>query len=186
MKDQTYYNLIAGGLALGVVTLLVVWTGLAVGTGSGSANGATSGSGAASAPAHMYLTVQINPINGEPQYSPANFTVPAGTVIFTIYDYDDVEQWDSCTCNVTGTVGGDELVNGTPMSSVPVTNAAHTFTIPSLGINTVSPGMATLTFTLNLSPGSYTWYCMAPCGSEGYTGAPMGMPGYMEGTMTVA
>ncbi len=182
MKDQTYYNLVAGGLALGVVVLLVVWTGLTVGAGTGTASGSSS----PPAPAHMYLTVQINPVTGTPQYSPANFTVPAGEVIFTIIDYDSPMAWSACPCNVSGTVGGTETVNGTSLTAVPNTNAAHTFTITSLNVNVVSPGSSTTTFTLQLSPGTYHWVCLAPCGANGYSGAPMGVPGWMAGTMTVS
>ncbi len=183
MKDQTYYNLTAGGLALGVVALLVVWTALSIGTGAGATN---SGSSSGSSPAHMYLTIQINPNNGEPQYSPANFTVPLGVVEFTIVDYDMAATWGGCSCNVTGTVGGTETVNGTPMSEVPYINMGHTFTVPTLGLNVLSPGNTTVTFSVDFTQaGTYTWICLDPCGADGYTGEPMGVPGYMSGTMTV-
>ncbi len=181
MKDREYYNLVAAGLAFSVVVLLLVWTGV-----TASANANAPPSPASSGPAHMYLTVQVNPVNGQPQYSPANFTVPHGVVLFTILDFDAPVAWSGCPCNVTGTVGGTESVNGTPMSDVPSTNIAHTFTIPDLNLNVVSPGMSTVTFTVDLaSPGVYTWVCVDPCGSDGYSGAPMGVPGYMSGTMTV-
>ncbi len=183
VKDQTYYNLVAGVLALGVVTMLVAWTGMTVSAGA-NASGA---SGTSAGPAHMYLTVQVNPNSGEPQYSPANFTVPLGEVVFTIYDFDSAVSWGGCMCNVTGTLGNSETVNGTPTSDVSYTNAAHTFTITQLGLNVVSPGNSTVVFTVDFtSPGTYTWVCLDPCGADGYTGEPMGVPGYMSGTVTVA
>lgn len=182
MEDQAYYNAIAGGLVVGVLVIFAGWA--AVGIGAGSGGGVDAGG--AAAPVAMHLSIVINPVNGMPQYSPANFTVPEGQVVFTIQDFDAATSWDGCTCNVTGTVGGTESINGTATSVVPTSNAAHTFTIAALGVNVVSPGNSTVTFTLDLTgPGSYTWECMAPCGADGATGVPMGDSGYMTGTMTV-
>ena len=181
MRDQTFYNLVAAGLALGVVLLVVAWAAV-----SASANTSPPSTPPAG-PAHMYLTVQINPLTGWPQFSPANFTVPVGEVVFTIVDYDSPMNWVGCTCNVSGTVGGTETVNGTSMPAVPSSNVAHTFAIPSLHVNVLSPGMSTVTFTIDLTHGgTFTWYCQTPCGTNGYTGGPMSTPGYMTGTMSVA
>lgn len=183
MKDQEFYNLVAAGLAFGVVMVFLLTAVVGV-----QANSAQPAAPTSSGPAHMYLTIQINPADGMPQYSPANFTVPQGTVIFTIADFDDVVNWSACTCTVGGTVGGTELINGTSVSQVPTSNAAHTFTVPALGVNVVSPGGgSTVTFTLDLTQaGAFVWICNAPCGSDGYQGTPMGTAGYMSGTMTVA
>jgi plastocyanin len=183
MKDHEYYNLVAGGLAFGVVMLMVVWTAVAAASSGSSSAPEAPPAGAA----NMYLTIQINPENGMPQYSPANFTIPTGEVVFTIVDYDVAASWDGCTCNVTGTVGGTETVNGTSYAVVPSSDVSHSFDIPSLGLNVLSPGMSTVTFTLDVTQaGTYTWYCEMPCGADGYTGDPMGEPGFMTGTMTVA
>ncbi|EQD62823.1 hypothetical protein B1A_09406, partial [mine drainage metagenome] len=139
------------------------------------------------APAHLYLAIVINPENGMPQYTPANFTVPTGLVVVTINDTDSPMNWSGCLCRVQGTVHGVEYLNQTPYALFPSTNVAHTFTVPALGLNVPSPGQSVVTFTLDLlNPGEFTWFCMAPCGSHGATGAPMGTPGYMTGTMTVA
>ena len=181
MRDQTYYNLVAAGMAFGAVLLVVVWAAM-----SAAANGSPAPT-PSTGPAHMYLTIQINPATGWPQYSPANFTVPTGVVVFTIIDYDSPMQWTGCRCNVTGTAGGTETVNGTAVSAVSNTNVAHTFAIPSLHLNVLSPGMSTVTFTVDLTQaGTFTWYCESPCGTNGYTGGAMSTPGYMTGTMTVA
>ena len=60
------------------------------------------------------LTISINnssgPSNGWPQYTPANFTVPTGRVIFTITDNDSPTAWSSCPCVVTG-YGGERGVD---------------------------------------------------------------------------
>lgn len=183
MKDQTYFNLVAGIVALAIVSLLVVWTGMvATSSANQTVNAATT-----NGPAHMYLTVELNPVSGMPQYSPANFTVPTGEVVFTIYDFDSPVTWDGCQCNVTGTVGNVETVNGTAVSQLPSANVAHTFSVGALGLNVLSPGNVTVSFTVDLtSPGSYAWICLDPCGADGYSGAPMGVSGFMSGTMTVA
>lgn len=177
-------------LALAIAAVFL--TGLAVGYGALATPGSTPAAPAAAAPTaaapqYLYLTVQINPVTGWPQYSPANFTVGTGTVIVTIYDYDAPSAWPACPCEVTGTASGGESVNGSlPMTTVPSQNVAHTFTVPALGLAVFSPGTSTVEFTVNLTaPGAYTWMCTAPCGTDGYTGGAMSLPGYMSGTMTV-
>ena len=135
------------------------------------------------------LTININTTNGWPQYTPANFSVPAGIVVFTITDNDSPTAWSSCPCVVTGTRGSVEEINGTPTHIVPQTNVAHTFNIPSLGLSIYTPGGGTITeFTVDLlNPGTFTWFCMAPCGAgaDPYDTPPMGVPGFMTGTMTI-
>ena len=134
---------------------------------------------------YVNLTVIVNATNGAPQYVPANFTIPAGLVAVTIQDQDSPMNWSQCGCVVGGTIGNTEWVNGTPYHVVSDSNVAHTFTIPKLGINVLSPGGTTVFFEAVFPAGTYTWYCMAPCGSNGETGFPMGTPGWMEGTITV-
>jgi hypothetical protein len=151
----------------------------------GSAPTATSST---PVPFHLNLTIVINPENGMPQYSPANFTVPTGLVVVTITDTDSPMNWSGCMCHVQGTVHGVEWLNGTPYAILPFSNVAHTFSIPALGLNVLSPGQSVVTFSMDLvNPGNFTWFCMAPCGAgqNPYTTAPMGVPGYMSGTMTV-
>ncbi len=135
------------------------------------------------------LSVVINPVNGWPQYTPANFTVPAGLVTFRINDHDSPMAWSQCPCVVSGTTNGFESLNGTLFHVVPSTNIAHTFTVPNLGIEIYSPGQAVVEFTVDLvNPGNFTWFCIAPCGtgSNPYTTPPMGTFGYMSGTMSVS
>ncbi|MHB1435841.1 MAG: cupredoxin domain-containing protein [Thermoplasmata archaeon] len=168
------------------VLLVVAGAGLGFAAGIPLTNASGGSPTPPPAPAHLYLTVIINPENGMPQYSPANFTVPTGLVVVTINDTDSPMNWSGCLCRVRGTVNGVEYLNQTPYAILPPTNVAHTFSIPTLGLNVVSPGQSSVTFTLDLiNPGQFIWFCMAPCGSDGPTGAPMGVPGYMTGTMTV-
>ncbi|MCI4325360.1 MAG: hypothetical protein L3K00_05735 [Thermoplasmata archaeon] len=175
-----------------LVTLFVVGTLVSLGFGFGlvlaipvpASNSTAAPPGPTS---YVNLTVSINPLNGWPQYSPANFTIPAGTVVFTIVDNDSPMNWTACPCPVRGTVGGTELLNGTPMTSIPSANVAHTFNIPALGVQVLSPGQSTVQFSVAVSqPGEYIWYCFAPCGTgmDPYNSPPMDVAGYMTGTMT--
>jgi hypothetical protein len=137
--------------------------------------------------------------------------LPADTrVNVTIYQYDSGsplrnQQWGL----VTGTTDGTMLLNGKP---VPLINSnsgngvAHTFTVPTLGLNvplygnsssanlcgqapctTSSPhNVITFSFTTP-GPGEYPWQCFIPCGL-GYlygNGGPMQTVGYMGGFLKV-
>ncbi|MCI4347084.1 MAG: hypothetical protein L3J97_00500, partial [Thermoplasmata archaeon] len=137
---------------------------------------------------YVNLTVSVNPANGWPQYSPANFSVPTGIVVFTITDLDMMMNWTPCPCVVTGTDRSVELVNGTPVHIVPSQNVAHSFNIPNLGLSAYIPGLSVVRFTVDLNnPGSFEWICVVPCGTgtNAYTSPPMGVAGYMTGTMTI-
>lgn len=175
-----------GTLALAFVVFLVLGA-LAGGILGYLSRGPTFAATTPTAPDHLYLTVQINPQTGWPQYSPANFTVPRGEAVVTIVDYDAPMAWDACPCVVTGTAGNVETVNGTALHDVSKANVAHTFYVQSLGIFAYSPGLSTVSFTVWFNEtGTFTWVCVTPCGTNGYTGGPMSTPGYMRGTITVA
>ena len=179
MRDSDWF----GTVAL-VLAVLVVFVG-------GFAVAAEGNQGAAAVvPAtvsYLNLTIAINASTGMPQYSPANFSVPRGQVLVTINDHDLPAAWPGCACNVTGTQGNVESINGSAsVSEVSWTAVAHTFSIPALHINVLSPAQSTVTFTLWLNQtGAFNWMCLDPCGADGFTGVPMGEVGYMAGTMTV-
>jgi hypothetical protein len=148
--------------------------------------------GATSAGEQTYfenLTIVVNATNGWPQYLPANFTVHTGLVVFTITDFDSVMSWSACPCRVTGTVGNNEWINNT--TTVPILsgqNVAHSFNIPKLGLAVYLPGMSSVRFTVDLlNPGQFYWVCIVPCGTGAnpYNSPPMGVPGWMMGTMTI-
>ncbi len=179
MHDSEWF----GTVALLVAVAVVITGGFAI-----AAEGTPSGAAVSSAPAsYLNLSIDINPTNGFPQYTPANFSVPRGEVFVQITDHDEPASWPGCSCNVSGTAGNVESINGSaPVSVVNWQAVAHTFTVPGLGINVLSPAGSVVTFTLWLNEsGSFTWLCEDPCGSDGYTGAPMGTPGYMTGILTV-
>jgi heme/copper-type cytochrome/quinol oxidase subunit 2 len=187
VEDQRFYNLIA--LAAAVIVIGAFGIGYLGSSleARGTPVAPPSATGTAPAPT-IYLTINLNPLTGMPQYTPANFSVPRGLVNFVLTDYDSVMSWPGCTCNVTGTVNDIELLNNTPVSAIPASNVAHTFTIYALGLMVLSPGMSTITFAVDFDEtGAFPWECVAPCGTGGvpFTTPPMGSAGYMSGTVTV-
>jgi hypothetical protein len=157
-----------------------------------------------------------NPANGQWVHTTL-FKVPAGSMIHaTIYGFDGCTPlrnpfWGK----ITGTVGDVEYVNGKPVSvlnSWGSCSVAHTFSIPSIGLNvpvaspttlkendnlcgaspcTPSGGsphtVVTFSFRSPTTPGDYFWQCRIPCGLGflyGFAG-PMQTIGYMTGEMEV-
>lgn len=108
--------------------------------------------------------------------------------------------------NVTGTEQGSELVyNNTAInstegpsgivlrgsqtvSSLPLTEISHTFTVPSLGLNLPMASESTIVayFTTGAA-GTYVWLCETACGAgtNGFAGA-MSTPGWMNGSIVVS
>jgi hypothetical protein len=173
-------------------TYFVVGTLLSLGLGFGLVLALPAPANSGAAPpgpvSFVNMTVSIYPLNGWPQFSPANFSVPAGRVVFTITDNDMRMSWSACPCPVKGTVGGTELLNGSSVGTVPKANVAHTFNIPALGVQVLSPGQSVVKFSVDVTaPGEYIWYCFAPCGTgaDPYNTPPMDVPGYMTGTISV-
>jgi len=141
--------------------------------------------------------------------SSANIVLPAGRLIeLVIVNYDDGNATlvSPQYANVQGTVNGtityanNDNVNssqgansiiikgGETVSSIPLSDIAHTFTIPSLGINIPVPVSSTVTAYIKIDKaGTYTWFCETTCGS-GVTGleGAMSTPGWMTGDVTVS
>ncbi|HME19643.1 MAG TPA: hypothetical protein VKF15_07910 [Nitrososphaerales archaeon] len=141
--------------------------------------------------------------------SSANIVLPAGRLIeLVIVNYDDGNATLESPqyANVQGTVNGtityanNDNVNssqgakgmvvkgGETVSSVPLGDIAHTFTIPSLGINIPVPVSSTVTAFIKIDKaGTYTWFCETTCGSgdTGLEGA-MSTPGWMTGDVVVS
>lgn len=136
-----------------------------------------------------------------------NISLPAGKkIVVTIVNYDDgAAITDAKYATVTGTSSSEMTivnetnvnstetsnginVNGTaPVSSVPDTNIAHTFTIlsgTSVVLNMPVTPSSVVQASFTISSGSYTWQCEAACGSgsTGWNGA-MTTPGWMTGTV---
>lgn len=141
--------------------------------------------------------------------SSANISLPTGRLIrLTIVNYDDgnANLTSPSYANVQGTVNGTIsyvnnanvnssegskgiVVTGSQtVSTVPTADVAHTFTIPSLGINIPVPVSSTVTAFIKIDKaGTYTWFCETVCGSgaNGLQGA-MATPGWMTGDVVAS
>ena len=134
---------------------------------------------------------------GWPRYQPATWTVRKGeTVVLRLTSYDDgtapLSGAQMMYDHVEGTLGGTELVDGKPLSSVPNDDVAHTFTVVGLGLNLPVPAAPTggkVTIVARFvatRAGTFVWQCYAPCGSGmNSMGGAMSTKGWMEGTVRV-
>jgi hypothetical protein len=153
-------------------------------------------------PPQLTLTIVAQGPNSSvqgPAYMPStNLVLPAQALVtITIVNQDLGDTplpAGSPFRQVTGTTGGVAYVDGHAYRALNVSQVAHTFTIPQLGVNVPIPGDVpagqkgvTVTFSFRTgNAGTYLWRCMDPCGSglSGWDG-PMAMPGYMQGTLTL-
>jgi hypothetical protein len=138
--------------------------------------------------------------------------LPAHTRInVTIYQYDSGSPLrNQQVGQVTGTASQRATLNGKPfklINSNAGNGVAHTFSIPTLGINvplygnsgsanlcgaapctTKSPNEVIRFSFTTPGPGQYPWQCFVPCGL-GYlygNGGPMQTIGYMDGFLKVS
>lgn len=176
---------------------------LAAGCGTAAANGSSS-TPAVSHPAAAVtvarsmtiLTGKMDGKPGWPKYTPSVWAAPQGsTVTLTIVSHDDGTAplpSNSPYTKVSGTVTGNELVDGKAVTTVNAQDVAHTFTVPGLNLNLPIPvaptgGTVTVKATFKLpKSGTFDWQCEAPCGtgSTGW-GGPMITPGFMEGSINI-
>ena len=139
--------------------------------------------------------------NTTDQYAPANFSVPAHTLLqFTLINFDSGQNPVTSTqAAVNGTVGNCIYLNSTPTTlgpcvhSIPAGFVAHTFSFvggPYAGFNVPVPSAlndveggtgATVTFFAYFNTtGTFVWNCLAPCDPWS-----MAHAGFMTGNMTV-
>ena len=147
--------------------------------------------------AYLYLTVGFDFATGLDRYMPANFTVPAHTLlIVTITNYDNATNpVIADSARVRGTLGNVETMHaaseteGMDMAAIPTDQVAHTFTVDTGGyaLNVPIPHANRLADPMIVSfrayfniTGLFEWHCNAPCDPTS-----MGTPGYMRGTLTV-
>jgi len=112
-----------------------------------------------------------------PQYANVQGTVN-GTITYANND----------NVNSTQGAGGIMVNGGSTVTKLPLDDIAHTFTIPSLGINIPVPVSSTVTAFIRIDKaGTYTWFCESTCGS-GVTGleGAMETPGWMTGNVVVS
>jgi len=142
------------------------------------------------------------------------WNLPANTRInVTIDEYDSGSPLRNPQIGqIYGTVGNAATLNGKSISLIDSTQGngvAHTFSIPTLGINVPLAGVngsaksfcsvaapcplsaehnvITFSFTTPSKTGQYPWQCFVPCGL-GYlygNGGPMQTFGYMDGFLKV-
>jgi hypothetical protein len=194
-------------VVLVVVTFFVTWfifatiTGLPVGLGPSQTSKSSSGT-----PTSGVLLAIDNPFDTAnndtaDQYAPANFSVPADTLLeFTITNYDTgMNPVTPAQASVNGTVSNCIYLNATPNALGPCVHSvlagfvAHTFSfvggayggfnvpIPSANDSGEGGIGASVTFFAYFNQtGTFTWNCLAPCDPFS-----METAGFMTGSMTV-
>ena len=135
--------------------------------------------------------------NGDPS---TYIHAPANSVIhMTIHQQDGASGLRNEYFGlVRGTIGDSMKVNDKTMQAIDPTTAAHTFTIPDLGVSVPLLGVAAdqqgnppenvVTFDFRVpGPGLYRWQCFVPCaaGTLYGNGGPMQTLGYMSGELVV-
>jgi hypothetical protein len=137
------------------------------------------------------------------------FELPANsTVHVTVYQYDSQTGLrNPFFGKPQGLVGGTMTVDGQELSVLDPTEAAHTFTIPDLGVSVPLKGIANdaknpcqvapctedhdhvkIEFTFKTgAPGTFRWQCFVPCaaGFLNGNGGPMQTIGFMDGFVHV-
>jgi hypothetical protein len=134
-------------------------------------------------------------------YLPTTFLqVPAGAVVHMTIDQQDGQTGlrNEFFGLVRGTINDQMTVNGKVVSALDPSLAAHTFTIPDLGVSVPLEGVADnapanaqvvvqFDFVVPDTKGLYRWQCFVPCaaGTLYGNGGPMQTLGYMAGELQV-
>lgn len=141
--------------------------------------------------------------------SAANLALPAHQLIkLTIICYDDgaanltgsqyatvagtqnntVSEVSNDNVNSSQGASGIQVTGGQTVTSLNASDVAHTFTIPSLGLNIpIAPSSTVVAyFTINQT-GTFMWFCQTECGygPGGLLGA-MASPGWMYGQVVAS
>jgi len=137
------------------------------------------------------------------------YVLPANSVVHvTIYQFDGQSGLrNGFLSQVSGTIGGNFLMNGKPTQAIDPDTASHVFAVPAIGLSVPLEGIAddaknpcanapcplsTDHFTIQFSfrtpgKGLYRWQCFVPCAAgfiQGF-GGPMQQVGYMGGFLKV-
>jgi hypothetical protein len=134
-------------------------------------------------------------------YLPTTFLkVPAGAVVHMTIDQQDGQTGlrNEYFGLVRGTINDQMTVDGKVMGALNPALAAHTFTIPDLGVSVPLEGVADnapanaqivvqFDFVVPDTPGLFRWQCFVPCaaGTLYGNGGPMQTLGYMAGELQV-
>ncbi len=134
-------------------------------------------------------------------YLPTTFfkVPPNATVRITISQQDGASGLrNPYLALVRGTIGDSMTVNGKTMKAIDPTRAAHSFSVPDLGVSVPLLGVGdnapagatnTVVFSFKVpSSGIFHWQCFVPCaaGTLYGLGGPMQTLGYMDGQIEVA
>jgi len=212
-------RVLAVGATLGALVALVVLYLVFFLTSAPAALSATVSNGTASltlqtvatyghAPFPDWVSYLAEDSRGRWQHSTI-YRVPAHTLVrVTIYQFDSATGLrNPFLAQVRGTIGDVARINGRAVGVVNPDEAAHTFTVPDLGLSVPLPGINssaknpcsvapctlaeahnTITFSFRSpGPGTYRWQCFVPCGAGTLfgNGGPMQTIGYMDGLIEV-
>ncbi|MDE1821091.1 MAG: hypothetical protein KGJ23_09760 [Euryarchaeota archaeon] len=194
-----------GALVVVAVVALLVGVGGGFLVGHATVNSPSPAPKAATPVDYVYLQIKpgcawcASPFNGSDEYTPANFTVPAHTlIVLTITNFDNgVNPVAPSVRQVSGVLGNVEYQGasapsswGTTASSVDGSALSHTFSAnpqsTTSGFNvpipaSTGPGGNSVTVMMFFNTtGSISWQCNAPC--DGWS---MAQAGFMAGTITV-
>ncbi|HVB54080.1 MAG TPA: hypothetical protein VNF24_07810 [Candidatus Acidoferrales bacterium] len=151
----------------------------------------------------LTIVTTAGPQQDWPAFEPSSFSIPTSRLVtITVTNLDSATPLPAALgthAKVTGVVGDVETevpirdvlpyqATGVArtVSAISLNVVSHTFSIPSLGINVPIAANSRTSFTLQVAKaGSYSWICFDPCGggTAGFA-PPMGLPGYMAGTVT--
>ncbi len=133
-------------------------------------------------------------------YLPSTFfKVPANSTIRMTVDQQDTPTGlrNPYLGLVRGTIGGAMTVNGKTLHAIDPTLAAHTFSVPDLGVSVPLEGVDSknpkntdnfVVFSFKVpASGIFHWQCFVPCGAGTLygNGGPMQTLGYMDGQIEV-
>ncbi|MFZ0920511.1 MAG: hypothetical protein WB807_10825 [Candidatus Dormiibacterota bacterium] len=134
-------------------------------------------------------------------YLPTTYLkVPAGAVVHMTIDQQDGQTGlrNEYLGLVRGTINNQMTLNGKVASVLDPSLAAHTFTIPDLGVSVPLEGVPSnaaanaqeviqFDFVVPDTPGLFRWQCFVPCaaGTLYGNGGPMQTLGYMAGELQV-
>ena len=134
-------------------------------------------------PAHRLIKlVIINYDDGSANLSSSQYEAVAGTV------NNQMTLINNTMVNSTMTSAGIQVRGAENATSLPADVIAHTFTIPSLGLNIpIGTSSTEVAYFVVNTPGTYSWLCMTACGAgpDGLDGA-MSTPGWMTGSLVAA
>ena len=131
-------------------------------------------------PAHRLIElVIINYDDGSANISSSQYETVAGTI------NNQMTLVNNTMVNSTMTSSGIQVRGAENVTSLPADVIAHTFTIPSLGLNIpIGTSSTVVAYFMVNTTGTYSWLCMTACGAgpDGLDGA-MSTPGWMTGSL---